>query len=97
MGQNKKKLKLKNVAANADNELRFAAKKGQTIKVREGSKLLSAGGKALQTFGAAGKAVSGLALIAGGVHTATSLVNSLRRGEGFARLLKIGKNNGKKD
>ena len=88
---NKKKLKVSSLAGNAKNEINYAAKRGKTIKAREGAKLLSTAGKALKTVGAAGKAVAGAGLVLGGLSTAKSLYDSLRRGEGYAKLLKIGK------
>jgi len=89
--KHKVKKKASNVVGNAQAELGYASKKGQTTKLREGSKLLSVGGKALKTAGALGRGISGAALIAGGIQTVVSLTNSLRRGEGFAKLLQIGK------
>ena len=91
MEQPKTKIKIGNVVANAQNELRYASKKHQTTKLREGAKLLSGAGKTLNTIGAVGKGISGLALLTGGITTSINLYNSLKRGEGFARLLKIGK------
>jgi len=89
--KHKVKRKASNVVGNAQAELGYASSKGQTTKVREGSKLLSVGGRALRTAGALGRGISGLALVTGGIQTAVSLTNSLRRGEGFAKLLQIGR------
>ena len=83
--------KANNVIGNAKAELGYARKTGQTTKLREGSKLLGVGGQALKAASVVGRGISGLALITGGIQTAVSLSDSLRRGEGFARLLSIGK------
>lgn len=80
------------VVGNAKAELDYANSSGDMIALREGSKLFQgAAGPVARTALSAGRMLGGIALVAGGIRTATSLVNSLQRGEGFAALIPKGK------
>ena len=80
------------VVGNAQAELNYANRTGDMTKLREGTKLFQgAAGTVAKTTLSAGRMLGGIALVAGGIRTATSLVNSLQRGEGFAALIPKGK------
>ena len=76
------------VVGNAQAELNYANRTGDTTKLREGTKLFqgAAGNIARATF-TGGRMIGGVALVAGGIRTSVDLSDSLRAGEGYAALI----------